>query len=111
MVGGLLLYAGGYFCQVLEGPEDAVDTTFQRIAADPRHRDVKVLVREEVPRRRYPGIPMALVGLDEQRHPEIEGVLSHTGDYAGNAPGQALVALLEGRIGRDTLEAPTFLGE
>lgn len=110
MVGGLLLYAGGYFCQVLEGPHAAVDETYMRIAKDPRHRQTKVLLREDIPRRRYPGLPMALVGLDENTYAEIEGAVQFEGDYDANIAGQNLVALLEGRIDHEALMRPTFLG-
>jgi len=44
-VTGLLLFNGKRFLQVLEGPRDAVDRTFARIHADPRHRAV-VKLRE-----------------------------------------------------------------
>lgn len=36
-VTGLLLYNGKRFLQLLEGPVDAVEATYRRIAADPRH--------------------------------------------------------------------------
>ena len=42
-VTGLLLVHDGYFVQALEGPSEAVLTTFGRIGADPRHTDAKVL--------------------------------------------------------------------
>lgn len=35
---GLLLYGDGSFMQILEGPEEAVDCTYQRLLDDPRHR-------------------------------------------------------------------------
>ncbi|MET0137514.1 MAG: BLUF domain-containing protein [Sphingobium sp.] len=36
-VTGLLVVGGRRFLQVLEGPEDAVTATYERIARDPRH--------------------------------------------------------------------------
>jgi hypothetical protein len=36
-VTGLLLFNGKRFLQLLEGPASAVEATYQRIAADPRH--------------------------------------------------------------------------
>lgn len=42
-IGGVLHYGDGSFFQCLEGPRDAVNTTYQIIAADPRHRDVQLL--------------------------------------------------------------------
>jgi Sensors of blue-light using FAD len=40
---GLLLIHAGYFLQALEGPAEAVLTTFGRIGADPRHSGAKVI--------------------------------------------------------------------
>ena len=51
---GLLLYRGGRFLQVLEGPESAVRDAIDRIRRDPRHRDVRILVSEPVEERRFP---------------------------------------------------------
>jgi hypothetical protein len=36
----VLCYAGGIFLQVLEGGRGAVNALYNRIVADPRHRDV-----------------------------------------------------------------------
>jgi hypothetical protein len=40
---GLLLVHGGWFVQALEGPAEAVMTTYRRIFDDPRHADVRVI--------------------------------------------------------------------
>ncbi len=40
---GALFYNAICFAQVLEGPLEAVQTTFERIQCDPRHADVVVL--------------------------------------------------------------------
>jgi hypothetical protein len=40
---GLLLVHGGWFVQALEGPAEAVMTTYRRICDDPRHHGAKVL--------------------------------------------------------------------
>ncbi len=42
-VTGALLFNGGYFAQVLEGPRSAVERIFERIQRDMRHGDVTVL--------------------------------------------------------------------
>lgn len=42
-IGGMLYYGNGYFFQVLEGPRDAVNGAYTRIATDPRHREVHIL--------------------------------------------------------------------
>lgn len=50
---GMLLYAGGSFFQVLEGPAAAVDATYRRIQADSRHDALVMLVRERVKERSF----------------------------------------------------------
>ncbi|WP_210519878.1 BLUF domain-containing protein [Hymenobacter terricola] len=48
---GLLLYSDGYFVQVLEGEESAVNTLFARIQHDPRHHEVATVRSGPGPRR------------------------------------------------------------
>lgn len=50
---GLLLFNGKRFLQVLEGPLDAVSTTYQRIAADGRHRAPVLLARKQIAAREF----------------------------------------------------------
>lgn len=50
---GMLLHRRGRFFQVLEGPADAVDALLDRIRADGRHRDLRVLLREQIDARRF----------------------------------------------------------
>ena len=68
-VTGLLLYKGGNFMQVLEGPDEAVEALYEKIKADPRHKDVNVLSREQISARQFPTWEMAFQNLD---NPEIK---------------------------------------
>lgn len=43
---GVLLSAGGMFYQLLEGPDAAVASLFERIKADKRHHDIVLLESE-----------------------------------------------------------------
>ncbi|RYZ85777.1 MAG: BLUF domain-containing protein [Proteobacteria bacterium] len=43
---GLLLYREGLFMQLLEGPEEAVHDCYRRICADPRHKDILLLLEK-----------------------------------------------------------------
>lgn len=52
-VSGMLLYRDGDFLQVLEGPEEAVRRTYERIARDPRHVGVIVLDESEITQRSF----------------------------------------------------------
>lgn len=66
-VTGALLRSEGHFAQVLEGPRDAVERTFERVQRDWRHADLVVLGREPVGARLFGGHPLAYVW-----QPEIE---------------------------------------
>jgi len=50
---GLLLIRDGCFLQALEGPAQAVQTTYGRICEDPRHTEAKVLAAGPVETRAF----------------------------------------------------------
>jgi hypothetical protein len=50
---GVLCFSDGIFLQVLEGGRSAVNRLYNRIAADPRHTAVEVLLYEEIGERRF----------------------------------------------------------
>ncbi len=52
---GALLECRGWFLQALEGPRLQVTKTFDRIAADKRHRDITLLCAEPVAQRTFAG--------------------------------------------------------
>lgn len=60
---GLLCFSDGIFLQVLEGGRNAVSAIYNRIAADPRHRDVVLLSYAEITERRFSGWSMGQVNL------------------------------------------------
>lgn len=68
-VTGLLLYKGGNFMQVLEGPDEVVEALYEMIKTDPRHKDVFVLSREQISNRQFPAWEMAFQNLD---NPEVK---------------------------------------
>ncbi len=63
-VTGMLLYKGGNFMQLLEGPQDEVLALFERIKDDPRHCDATILSIEEIHMRQFPEWEMAFCNLD-----------------------------------------------
>ncbi len=63
---GLLLAANGRFLQVLEGPEESVSLTMDRIREDPRHHDIAILVDEPIEARAFADWAMAY---RDQGHP------------------------------------------
>ena len=90
-VTGALLFTNAGFEQVLEGPREVVERTFERIVADRRHADVTVLSFTPTPRRSFPDWPMAFCG---------QSVLAHLPDggmFAGSraTTGSDVLRLLE----------------
>ena len=59
---GGLLFSADCFAQVLEGPSDAVERTFERIQCDERHSDVTVLDSGPINTRDFPAWSMAFSG-------------------------------------------------
>ena len=55
---GMLLYKDGSFMQVLEGEEEPLKQTCNRIGRDPRHRGIIFLCEEETAERSFVGWAM-----------------------------------------------------
>lgn len=56
---GMLLFEDNTFLQVLEGEEEVVQRTYDRIARDPRHHRILLLARLEVEERSFQDWEMA----------------------------------------------------
>lgn len=61
---GMLLYYRGLFLQVLEGPEDKVNTLLNNIQKDKRHRACRVLFKSILQQREFAGWSMHYPGND-----------------------------------------------
>lgn len=61
-VTGALIHNRSCFAQLLEGSEDAVQSAFERIEADPRHAAACVIDIATVPKRSFPGWAMVGAG-------------------------------------------------
>lgn len=70
---GMLLYRRGRFFQVLEGPADAVDALMTKIRRDPRHDEVRVLLREQIDERRFEEWTMGYEPIGVPATPAPEG--------------------------------------
>ncbi len=94
---GILLYHANSFLQVLEGPEDAVDELFDRIASDPRHKAIQVLRRAEIEERDFADWSMAFVCADTQSSelpPGLDVFFNSKGGFTKNV-GDQVVPLLK----------------
>jgi len=101
-VTGALLFTQSWFAQVLEGPRDAVEATFERIQSDMRHGDVTVLSFLPAGQRSFPDWSMAFAGepTESATHALDLLVPRSSGVETLTAAGHGVLRLLE-RITQD----------
>ncbi|MDB5643691.1 MAG: hypothetical protein JWN07_3008 [Hyphomicrobiales bacterium] len=71
---GALMFNSGCFAQVLEGPLDAIEATFERIQRDERHGDVSLLALDPIATRAFPNWAMGFVGHSTKNAKRFEQV-------------------------------------
>lgn len=81
---GALLYFDGSFIQVLEGPPQPVQSTFERICASSRHRGTIVLYQEEIAEREFADWHMGFRELDASTYAPLRASLE-TGSGTAHA--------------------------
>lgn len=75
---GVLCQGQGFFFQVMEGERSRVNALYRRIVSDNRHKDVELLLCEEIQARHFGQWSMALVHLSvddpmvKMQHPEFD---------------------------------------
>lgn len=94
-VTGALLYSGGYFCQVIEGPEDVLEELFETIQMDERHGQVTVLHFEPIEERSFGAWAMALAGIEDQMRFHSAGILDTKDQIMARETGHHLVSTLD----------------
>jgi len=82
---GMLMHRDGRFVQVLEGPEEVVQHRYAVIAADPRHSDLAVVLRETLPERRFGSWSMGYRATTDEFAAEIPGYVQLAGAGVGDA--------------------------
>lgn len=71
---GMLLYCSQSFLQVLEGDASALDATYARIFADPRHTNLRLLMDATVAAPLFPDWTMGFEHVDdEELAQELDG--------------------------------------
>lgn len=99
-VTGVLLFHEGAFLQVLEGPEEAVERLYDRIRADGRHHDCRLLFRGDFEERRFDGWSMGFVRLRADEVASVPGFVDffrsgvRSLDLVADAP--RVIRVLEG---------------
>lgn len=77
-VTGVLCQGSGLYMQVLEGERTKVNNLFSKIKMDRRHKNVELLLLEDISQRHYGQWSMALVHLSkddpmvQMKHPEFD---------------------------------------
>ncbi len=75
-VTGMLLYGNGTFLQAIEGEEPVIDGLVDKIWADRRHADIKLLSRRRITRREYADWTMAFERVSDEGLWNVEGLVS-----------------------------------
>lgn len=65
---GILCFGGGIFLQAIEGGRRAVNGLYGHIQRDSRHKDVELLMFEEITERRFGGWTMGQANLAKVNH-------------------------------------------
>ena len=94
-VTGALLYSGGYFCQLLEGPKSNLEYIFEKIMQDDRHEHIEVLFFDPAPDRLFGVWAMAFAGYEARDHINIRGVRPSTEHINGRKMGMNMIETLE----------------
>jgi len=89
-VTGALMFNSGYFAQVLEGSQGAIEATFERIQRDERHGEVTLLEFAPVEGRGFSNWSMAFVGSSAAENARFGDLAASTGFDPNRLSGEAL---------------------
>ena len=92
---GALMFNSGCFAQVLEGAQDAVEETFERIQCDSRHSDVVLLTFEPTDTRAFDTWSMAYVGISAESVAEFDTVRTESGFDANKIPASRIFSIMK----------------
>lgn len=97
---GLLLFQRGWFLQVLEGPLEVVDDTFDRIRRDARHTDIRTVADLPIAARAFGDWNMAAERVDHGMAEGADLKVDATFDPSTLDPSSAMSLLLSARAAR-----------
>ena len=76
---GMLVYGNGDFLQVIEGEEDQINTLFNIIKQDHRHKNITLIAKTHITQRTFTDWKMGFIHLDhitEQTLPDFSECLN-----------------------------------
>jgi hypothetical protein len=105
---GALLFSEGWFAQILEGPQEAIETLFETVQGDSRHSNVTISHFHSVPERSFPAWSMAYAGLDSDWREQVPALrsISSPEEIAVQPSGHAFISVLRDYIKRQELGLP-----
>lgn len=91
---GLLLHSNNKFVQALEGPKEQVWPLYEKIRADQRHKNVRLLRREDIGRREFWAWSMAFFTIDPKQYQDLPAFADlfskpYCADFALCTPGES----------------------
>lgn len=98
---GLLIYCDGNFIEAIEGQKAAIDQTFGRIARDPRHSRLEVLLSAPIEERNFSTTSMGVLSgerlepLDRERFRAVADRAKSDPRGAGDAAFEMLLDFYE----------------
>lgn len=70
---GMLLYRDGFIIQVLEGEKAVVETLYEKIAVDPRHKNVIMVCEDDITSRTFEHWSMGFHVLEDHDLNHLDG--------------------------------------
>lgn len=71
-ISGILLYLGTHFVQLIEGESEQVLKLFRKISKDPRHKNIQVVIKQEVSERTFEFCSMGFLDTEGLSRDDIE---------------------------------------
>jgi hypothetical protein len=91
---GALIFNGGVFAQVLEGPNGSVEATFEKIQQDQRHGDVQVLAFDRADDRVFEKWSMGFFGQSREGQDVFGHIAKATGFSTDGLEGARLFQII-----------------
>jgi len=95
---GALLYANGYFCQILEGPRGAVTSLIEKIKKDPRHQEVRTHAVGYRKERTFSKWSMGYTGDIPSLPEEIQELMTSPDDMVSEDAGAVITRFLLSKL-------------
>jgi hypothetical protein len=92
---GALMFNAGCFAQVLEGPHDKIQDTFENIQCDSRHSHTRIMVFEPIQDRTFSKWAMAYHGNDSHAAHQFSDITLNSGFDPEQLNGERIYDLLK----------------